>query len=481
MGLKISTLSEWNQLFDEKMTPLVMLDERGKAGKVTVEAVRKIVAIAKDMRDKGQRLRLKSFTRRLSAETAICLSSKTVADILVANDLYQVSTRRRRPGFYQRLKQSIPNGLISVDGSEFKVVLDGVCYKFNLELAVDVQSYLHSGFSVSDSETAEEVIRVIEAHRASWGVPLAMVSDHGSGNLSDKVDAYLASSRIELLPAGPGNPKGNGTVESAFSGMKEVVEPIVLNSTSPALLAKSVLEKIASVYMAMRNRLPLCGDRQSPEEIMSQPTSPEARQKMGDHYKKRAIKKNDPPDRQQKLDRINWIINYHNLQIDEPSLKRAQTSIVYYDQEAIAKSEEAFLTAIRRDQNRRTMPYFFGIIKRIQKEIDEQKYKDYCYKRYNEQQMVERERQKHQEMVETAQPTTIENLVAMLQEVLKNKAGFIRETSIRLVRQMLQNLKNQHQYLGILKKKISDALGAVQSLSLLQRQEAFNLVEQCLA
>ena len=84
-------------------------------------------------------------------------------------------------------------------------------------------------------------------------------------------------------------------------------------------------------------------------------------------------------------------------------------------------------------------------------------------------------------MLETAQPTTIENLVTMLQEVLKTKAGFIRETSIRLVKQMLQNLKDQYQYMGVLKKKISDALGAVQSLSLTQRQEAFNLVEECLA
>jgi len=477
--LKISALSEWSQFFDEGMTPLVLLDERGKTGKVTVEIVRKIIDIAKEMRDKGQRLRLKSFTRRLSTEAEISLSSKTVADILVANDLYQVSTRRRRPRFYQKLKQSIPNGLISVDGSEFKVILDGVCYKFNLELAVDVQSYLHSAFSVSGSETAEEVIRVIEAHRTLLGSPLAMVSDHGSGNLSGEVKDYLSRCQIKLLPAGPGNPKGNGTAESAFSGIKEVVGSIVLNSSSPALLAKSVLEKIISVYITMRNRLPLFGDRQSPEEIMRHPASQEVRQQKGDHYKQRAQKPDDP-DRQRKIDRIGWLISYHNLNIDEPSLKRAQTCIVYYDQEAIAKSEEAFLTAIRRDQNRRTMPYFFGILKRVQKEMSEQKHQDYCYKRYNEQQMKERDRQKHQGMVEMAQPTTIENLVAMLQEVLKTKVGFIRETSIRLVKQMLQNLKDQYQYMGVLKKKISDALGAVQSLSLTQRQEAFNLVEECL-
>ncbi len=80
-----------------------------------------------------------------------------------------------------------------------------------------------------------------------------------------------------------------------------------------------------------------------------------------------------------------------------------------------------------------------------------------------------------------AQPTTIENLVAMLQEALKTKADFIRETCIRLFKQMLQNLKNQYRSIGVLKKKISDALGAVPSLTLPQRQEAFNLVEQYLA
>jgi len=456
-----------------------MLDERGKTGKVTVEAVRKIVAVAKDMRDKGQHLRLKSFTRRLSTEAEISLSSKTVAEILIANDFYQASSRRRRPGFYQRLKQGIPNGLLSVDGSEFKVFVDGVCYRFNLELAVDVQSFYHSGFSVSGSETAEEVIRVIEAHKASWGSPLAMVSDHGSGNLSDEVMAYLLRHQIEHLPAGPGNPKGNGTVESAFSGMKDVIGTIALNTSSPTLLAKSVLEKIVSVYIALRNRLPLLEDRRSPAEIISHPASRKARQQLSDHYQTRAQRKDDP-DRQQKLDRLDWIIRYHRMDVDEPSLKRAQACVVSYDRQAIAKSEEAFLTAVRRDQHRCSLPYFFGILNRVQKEMDEQKHKDYCCNRYNEQQMRERESKKHQEMMETVKPTTVENLVAMLQEVLKSKFDFVKETGIRLVKQMLQNLRNQYQYLGVLKKKISDALGEVQSMSLSQRQEAFNIVEQYL-
>jgi len=114
----------------------------------------------------------------------------------------------------------VTNGLLSVDGSEFTVKVNEIKYTFNVELAVDVQSYYHSGFSIAESETAREVVRVIEAHKQARGTPLAIVSDHGSGNLSGEVSKNMRGNRILPLPAGPGNPKGNGTVESAFSGMK---------------------------------------------------------------------------------------------------------------------------------------------------------------------------------------------------------------------------------------------------------------------
>jgi Integrase core domain. len=266
------------------------------------------------------------------------------------------------------MKQAIPNGLLSVDGSEIAVFINEVCYKFNMELAVDVKSFCHSAFSVSDSETAAEVLRVLDAHKALWGTPLALVSDHGSGNMSADVRDWLQKHHIEMLPAGPYNAKGNGTVESAFSQMKEVIGPIILDASSPESLAKSVFTKIASVYITMRNRLPRLGDRHSPEEIMGSPVSNEDRQESKAHYRQRAQKKDDS-ERQKKIDRIGWIIDYHHLDVDEHSLKNARKSIVYYDIDAIAKSEEAFLTAIRRDQCRCVLPYFFGILKNVQADI----------------------------------------------------------------------------------------------------------------
>ena len=234
------------------MIPVVVPDKRGKASRITAEIVRQIVEAAKDITAKGHRLRLKAFVKELSKEHDIVVSRKKVTEVLIANGLYKASIRRRRPRFYQRLRQSIPNGLISVDGSEWKVSINGITYKFNLELGVDVESFCHTAFSVSESETTEEFIKVMEGHKALWGNPLGLVFDHGSANLSRESIRYLNRNDIKIMPVGPGNPKGNGTCEGAFSEMKEVIGAIRLETSSPGEMARMILEKIVFVYVKMR-------------------------------------------------------------------------------------------------------------------------------------------------------------------------------------------------------------------------------------
>jgi hypothetical protein len=340
------------------MVPLIVPDGRGKGRKITPDMVRQIVKVAKELKSKGRRIRLKSFTKQLATEEDIVLSSKKVGEILIANNLYKPEIRRRRPRFYQALRQGIPNGLLSVDGSEFTVWINQVPYKFNLELGVDVESYDHTGFSVSDSETSREFIKVIEAHKALWGTPIGSVSDHGSANISDESKAYLELNDIEALHAGPANPKGNGTVEGAFSEMKGVIGTIEFETLSPRNLAKAILEKVISIYIAMRNRLPRFGDKIALGEAMKAQTPKEKLQALKERYKGRK-KRNRDPDQKTKLGRLAWIIQNHGLKVDEQSLKRAEKCIVTYDLNAINKSEEAFLKAIRRDQQRCTLPYFF--------------------------------------------------------------------------------------------------------------------------
>ncbi len=377
------------------MLPLIVPDGRGNGRKITPDMVRQIVKVAQKLKSKGRRIRLKSFTKQLTAEEDIVLSSKKVGEILIANSLYKPEIRRRRPRFYQALRQGIPNGLLSVDGSEFTVWINQVPYKFNLELGVDVESYCHTGFSVSDSETSQEFIKVIEAHKKSWGTPIGLVSDHGSANLSDESSAYLELNDIEALPAGPANPKGNGTVEGAFSEMKGVIGTIDFETLSPRSLAKAVLEKVVSIYIAMRNRLARVSDRIAPGKAMKTQTPKEKLQALKERYKGRK-QRSENTGQETKLGRLVWIIQNHGLEVDERSLKRAEKCIVTYDLNVINKSEEAFLKAIRRDQQRCTLPYFFGILNNIQNDLDTARHEVYCRERYYYQGMLDKEREEQE-------------------------------------------------------------------------------------
>jgi hypothetical protein len=475
LSLKSSTLSEWNHSFDEQLNALQIPDRRGKAGKVTAELVRQVVKAAQQERDEGKRIRIKSFTQKLT-EQEIVLSSKTVADILIANDLYKVRVKNRRPQFYQSLRQSIPNGLVSIDGKEFKVVVSDEVHTFNLEMSVDVHSFMHSAFSVSDTETTAEFIKVLEDHCAQWGKPLALVTDHGSANLSDRAQVYLQENDIEILPAGPANPKGNGTVESAFSGMEEVIGTLCLDASSPYSLAKGLLEKIVSVYVTMRNRLARRESRGCPEAMMETPVKTQQRQDLRGRYRQRAESRKKPVSTT-KQDRLQWLIGHYGMSVDENSMKRAGKCIEYYDLDAISKSEEAFLRAVSRNRDRCNLAYFFGILKNIQVEMDAARYKEYCREHYNYQQMKDRERQQRE--IEQDK-TTVDVMVDTLRAAISCPLTQVKDTAINQARRMALDLQNQYRYVAPLKKKVLDVLDGIGELTLIQRNTIVGFVDRFL-
>jgi len=474
VGLKVSTLSEWNGLFDDRMNPLVIPDGRGKSGKVTAEIVRKVVDAAQQTLEEKKRIILNRFTRHLEKEREIQLSRKTVSDILIANDLYKVQVRKRRPGFYQQLRQTIPNGLISVDGSEFIVWLDGVGYPFNVETAIDVKSFYHSAYSVSESETSEEFIKVMEAHVADWGNPLAVVSDHGSANLSEQSKAWLKARDIEPLPAGPGNPKGNGTVEGAFSQLKQVIGQVRFETCDPHKLAKQILEKCIAIYVALRNRLSRSGDVVCPEQSMLSPVSQEKKEAQKKRYKKRRRKQTDP-EAQKKLDLLSWLIRNHGWQIDDRSLKRAEKCIVFYDLKVIEKSEQAFLVAIRRNSQRNHIAYFFGILKNKQNGMDEQKYSDYCRRRYNYNHLLDKERT-HKELAEEV--TSEEDFADLIRQAVSVSELFVKNVCIRQSKSMAQELMNSNARCSRVRQNVADMISKMSDMDMTQQQEAFRLLDQ---
>lgn len=462
----------WDKCFDEKLTPLVLPDNRGKTCKVTVEMVHRILEKAKGY----QRIRLKQFSADLKRDEGVEVGVKTLEEILIANDLYKARTRKNRPRYYQSLCQKIPNGLLSMDGSEVIVWIGDTPYRFNVEMAVDVATFTHTAFSVGDSETAEEIIRVLETHRRNWGTPVGVLSDSGSANISQVVRDYMKDLGIEPVPAGPANPKGNGTDEGAFSHMKKAMGDIRIDSSSPKTIARSVLEAVVSVYIHMRNRLCACGRTLPPEQHMREPVPAEKRDaercRLTAHVAAKATSGKD----QQKLDRLHWVIDHHGLRVPPDEIKRAERVIKSYEFEAIGSAETAFLKAIQRKEERRRLAYFFGILKNIQQQRDEIAKKDYCRQRYNHEVMLGLERQKN----EQPKPVSIEKILDMLITAVTQTVRFVKEFSIRKAREWTLELIGSSRYLEPIKKKVQDALGELKQLTIEQKEKAWELFCQFL-
>lgn len=455
-----------------------MVDKRGTCGKVTIEIVRQVVELAKHLRDREKRLRIKGFTRAVNQELQLSLSRKTIQEILIANDLWKTETRRRRPRFYRNLCRRIPNGLLSLDGSEFVVWIDDQTVKFNVELGVDTGSFCHTGFGIHPTETAEAVIEVLEQHRRDWGPALGVVFDHGSANLSEPVRTYLEAHKIEMVPAGPGNPKGNGTDEGAFSQMKQTIGTIRLETSSRESLAKSVLHMLISLYVKMRNQMALRKNGATPLVKMGAPVSERQREKEHQRLLDHKESKKPAQTNQPKLDRLHWVIQQHRLEPQAPELDRARQCIPHYDLEAIAKSEEAFLKAVNRDPSRRSLAYFFGIVQNIQQQIDDQRYQSYCRERHNHEVMLELERSRQEQQLQA--PPTIENIIEIAITAVTSSANYLKEKALKWCRQWTEELCKSVSYVGCLKKKIIDVIGAQNHLDESHKEQVWGLIDQFL-
>lgn len=473
-----ATLNGWNQEFDEKLQPLIVPDHRGKSSKVTVDMVRKVVQSAKTHNAKGRRIRLTGFTKQLAKQDDIVLSKKTVKQILIANGLREARTRHKRPAFYQSLCQHIPNGLLSVDGSRFTVWLDDIPFIFNVELAVDVNSFNHTAFSVADTETAEEVLKVLELHRNNWGTPLGMLCDKGSANLSEKIEAYLKKHDIASVPVGPSNPKANGTDEGAFGWMKRTIGAIYLDGSSPRALAKSILEIIIGLYIKLRNKLPLKRQGRYPEGLMKQPADQPAREQQRQQIQKHIASKADTTD-QPNLNSLHAMVANLGLHPEATALGRAEKSIVAYEIEAVKEAEEAFIKAVNRKSQRLNLSYFFGILKRIQTERDNQAYAKYCRSRYNYQQMLQTEKNQKQ-LQKQQEPADIEDVLTMLVRAADASKRFVKELALKRAKEWTADLIKDSRYTGSVRKIFAEKIAIMSNLTSQQKDKIWQLVEDLL-
>ncbi len=142
---------------------------------------------------------------------------------------------------------------------------------------------------------------------------------------------------------------------------------------------------------------------------------------------------------------------------------------------AIIESEEAFIKAVNRKPERLSLPYFFGILKNIQKKQDDELYEEYCRKRYNYQLMLENERR-----LQTTEekPPTIEQVLNMLEKGIFGSSRTIRRVCQNLACKWIKELTDSRRYLEPLKKKFMDAIGKLKNLGMEQKDLMIGQIEQ---
>ncbi len=477
--MSTSTLVDWDKCFDVNLKPYKKEERRGKAVKVTAEMVRLVVALAQKKLEEKERICIESFTGEFNLSGKFTLGAETIREILIANDLWRVTTHRKRPVFYRNLCKRIPNGLLSIDGSEITINIDGEPYKFNLELGVDVGSFNHTGFDIGNSETSAAVLSVLKRHARKYGYPLGVVFDHGSANLSEDVKTWLVKHDVEIVPAGPGNPKGNGTIEGAFSQLKEVLGTIELEVSSPEILGKSVLTALVALYIKMRNKLSLRKNSVTPQAAMEVEISKEVRQKERERLIQHNNNRKDSGAEQNKLETLHWVIQNHDLEVDTPSFRRAEYSIKFYSTDAIRKTEKAFLRAVDRNSDKKNLSYFFGILKNIQQELDDAQYHEYCREKYYYNSLLESERHQCEDAVKPSKPSfdRIVDLASVALNVYGKSEKIIRNRCKAWLDVHLQSSK----YLEPVRKKIQDAIGRLNEVDTKTKEDVWDWIEPLLS
>ena len=155
------------------------------------------------------------------------------------------------------LERFFPGAQLMADGKQLLVILDGVRYLVNWELAVDAATGAHVGFQVSAQEDGQALIDAVDmAIDTISEPPLALLADNRPSNHSDEVQDAMDERGILLMPSTKGRPENKSTAEGAFGLFAQTMPDIFLTASSPEALVRTVVFYVLWAYCAGRNQAP---------------------------------------------------------------------------------------------------------------------------------------------------------------------------------------------------------------------------------
>lgn len=401
-GIPYPTISKWDREYNESYEREKTLEHRGYQNLVSQEFIECLMRTAGQYLDNQSRRKrignITSFQRWLRGEHGEQLRSypfersrRVITDILVAHDLYTEKISKNNYAQYKpRIKRYYPGAQLEVDGKELKVELNGTQYSFNLETCVDIATDAITSHKISDQETAEVVIEVLEEHVRLHGKPLGLLMDNSNANLSAEVEGLLKEQGIMDILAYPGKPETKGHIEGENSRIEDKIGTIRIKGRNEREIARSVLERMVRLYVEMRGQTPRCSVcNRMPLELMNyEPTQEERARAQGELHKQREKSQSHrseerAPVPEEKEVLIRGVVERNGLEVTDT--QRFRKALCSYDTQAIKKAEDDFYAYSSREnfyEPKRTGQYFVGIVRNKQIEIDQQRRRELLRQRY---------------------------------------------------------------------------------------------------
>jgi hypothetical protein len=315
-----------------------------------------------------------AFCQHVRRNLRVEIGKTTIANILFTHGARKPARRRGRSRDEHALRGAFdtffPGAQWVADGKRVEVVIDGEVLHVNLELVIDAASDAAIGIDVRDEEDSPALVAAFEDGVATTGeAPLALLVDNRPSNHTPEVEAALGDSmRIDATPARAQN---KAHVEGTFGLFAQKLPPLVLDTTDPQALARSIALIVAMTFFRAFNRAPR-RDRESRSrvELYAQDITPEQREAARDSLRERMRKQQLAREtRAARLDpEVRALLDdaFVRLCLLDPE-RRVRDAIAGYPLDAIVDAIATF----EAKQQRRSLPegadarYLLGIVRNV--------------------------------------------------------------------------------------------------------------------
>lgn len=449
LGVPLSSLRRWAREADDDAAFPAKPDHRGLHRHATAEDARTVVEDFKKLKERGESLTLEEFTEHYrNAHPERPLDRRTITRILQAEGLRKVETRNSTEPYHEKFEIFFPGAQVAIDATKCHVVFEGdspEVITVTKEVAIDIATQAILGEALETNENSRGVKRVLVEARKECVSMLAVLSDNGSANRSEKTENLVERESGALhIFSFPYHPQTNGHLEGLFGQFSRIAGRIEIDDSSRQALARSLIEVIFRIYVHFHNHSPrkrLGG--MSPMEYFrrfsKQPPEKVEKARRGLETRKvRSEARRYPPERLSDP-RFRSLVGgvLERCRIHKP-LEEALRALLHYESRAIQSASTAFFTYSQRDgfdESKRTFAYFMGIVKRKQKEIDQARARAEAERQ--KQQRLRHEFETQQRKLERERAQEAEDLQRQPERVILEYADLLLRGDLRLMRRTL--------------------------------------------